>query len=225
MAVVGIDGCRRGWVGVVLGDGAAVRAVAGARLVEVIELADDPDVVAVDMPIGLSERGLRGADVAARDLLGRRRAAVFLTPVRQALSLADYSVANAVNREATGQGVSKQAWALAGKIAEVEAWRCATGRPVWEVHPEVAFLMLSGAPLAAGKKTWAGSAERRALLARAGIVLPEDLGAAGAMAAVDDVLDAAVVAWSARRIATGQGRCWPDPPETDHLGRPMAIWA
>jgi predicted RNase H-like nuclease len=37
------------------------------------------------------------------------------------------------------------------------------------------------------------------------------------------VVDAAVVAWSARRIAAGTASSLPDPPE-DSDGRAVAIW-
>jgi predicted RNase H-like nuclease len=59
---------------------------------------------------------------------------------------------------------------------------------------------------------------------RVGIVVPVDLGPAGRVAGVDDVLDAAVAAWSAQRIARGEARCLPDPPERDAEGRSVAIW-
>jgi predicted RNase H-like nuclease len=95
---------------------------------------------------------------------------------------------------------------------------------VVEVHTEVSFAALAGAPLAHRKASWAGAEERRALLAAAGVHLGRDLGAAGA-AAVDDVLDAAVVAWSARRVALGTARSHPDPPQRAPDGWPAAIWA
>jgi predicted RNase H-like nuclease len=87
----------------------------------------------------------------------------------------------------------------------------------------VSFRELAGAPLAYAKTTWNGLAARRTLLARAGIGLPDDLAAAG-RAAPDDVLDAAAVAWSAHRIATGDARTLPDPPQRDDHGRAVAIW-
>jgi len=37
------------------------------------------------------------------------------------------------------------------------------------------------------------------------------------------VLDAAAVAWTARRIAAGQAVVVPDPPQTDVTGREIAI--
>ena len=41
---------------------------------------------------------------------------------------------------------------------------------------------------------------------------------------VDDVLDAAVVARTAQRVASGEARPLPDPPETFSDGIPCAIW-
>jgi predicted RNase H-like nuclease len=43
--------------------------------------------------------------------------------------------------------------------------------------------------------------------------------------AVDDVLDACAVAWSAARHASGFARPLPDPPEVFSDGIPAAIWA
>ncbi|MDQ4070090.1 MAG: DUF429 domain-containing protein [Actinomycetota bacterium] len=75
--------------------------------------------------------------------------------------------------------------------------------------------------------SWArvvGVHERLAALAAAGISLPGRLGASGSRAAVDDVVDAAVAAWSARRVALGEAVSFPSPPE-DVGGRPTAVWA
>ncbi len=93
-----------------------------------------------------------------------------------------------------------------------------------EAHPELSFAALAGAPLAARKSTWAGAELRRTLLAQAGITLAGDLGLAGEQAGVDDVLDAAVAAWTAQRVSQGTARCLPDPPETFSDGLPTAIW-
>ena len=223
MRVLGVDACRKGWVGIAL-DGDRVQAVAATRFDELVSRVAGACTVAVDMPVGLSEDRVRAADALARAALGRRWATIFLTPVRLAVEAATYEEANARNRTATGAGISRQAWNLAGKVREVERWRLDSGREAWEVHPELVFCELAGGPLDTSKETWAGQHQRRALLARAGIVVPDDLGAAGRFAGADDVVDAAAVAWTARRIATGEARSLPDPPEPDHLGRPMAIW-
>lgn len=100
-------------------------------------------------------------------------------------------------------------------------WR----RPiVWEVHPEVSFQELAGGPLRFAKKTWAGAELRKELLRSTGIELPAGLGPAGEVAAVDDVLDAAAAAWSARRCAAGLARSLPDSPERFSDGLSAAIW-
>ena len=98
----------------------------------------------------------------------------------------------------------------------------ASDERVFEVHPEVSFRHLAGDSLPWSKKSWNGLLLRRQLLADAGVALPERIpGVKGA--AADDVVDAAVAAWSARRIATGVARPLPDPPQSVD-GRQVAIW-
>jgi predicted RNase H-like nuclease len=225
--VLGVDACRRGWIAI-----AVEGAVTGAYFAEDIQAlvaraeADGPvAVVAVDMPIGLADRGLRQADVLARAEIGTLWASVFMTPVREALLAADHVTASAINRRLTGHGISIQAFALKPKLLDVEQWARATAVRVVEVHPEVCFARLAGAPLTARKSSWAGIEQRRALLAGAGIRLAGDLRPAGALAAVDDVLDAGAVAWAARRVLSGDARPIPDPPEVFSDGWPCAIWA
>lgn len=225
MAHVGVDACPAGWVAIRWSPGVAPRAVVVRRLDEISEVVADAESVAIDIPIGLPEAGLRAADVEARRFLGPRRNSVFLTPVHAAIEAPTHAEASAISRELTGRGVSIQAYRLGPKLQEAEAWRHSVGAPVREVHPEVTFAVLLGHPARASKKTWAGMVERRDALAAVGIDL-DDLGEAGARAGVDDVLDAAALAWSAHRLAAGQGISFPDPPEADPAtGEPMAIWA
>ena len=93
---------------------------------------------------------------------------------------------------------------------------------IYEVHPEVSFVALTGHHLAP-KQRWNGHTERREVLVRAGIVIDNELRQAGP-AATDDILDAAVAAWSARRIAIGAAVSLPQPPEHDGNGHQIAIW-
>ena len=94
-----------------------------------------------------------------------------------------------------------------------------------EVHPEVSLATLAGAPLTERKTSWAGAVHRRRLLAIAGIHLQDELGPAGSASVVDDILDAAIAAWTARRVARGRARSLPDPPEVFSDGVPCAIRA
>jgi predicted RNase H-like nuclease len=93
-----------------------------------------------------------------------------------------------------------------------------------EVHPELTFAELAGAPLADGKSTWSGAERRRQLLADVGIFASGDLGLTGYQVGVDDVLDAAAVAWTAARFARGDARRVPDPPERFSDGVAASIW-
>jgi predicted RNase H-like nuclease len=228
MRVSGVDACRGGWVAVCLeavppaAGGPGVTVGVGASLGEVLAPVLDPDgtgVVGIDMPLGLLETGWREADRAARGLLGSRRSSVFAIPPRAVWAEASYPAANARCRELTGQGLSAQAWGLRVKLLEANRYREGCGHPLYEVHPELAFGAMAGAPLAASKHTAPGREQRRALLAREGIEIP-----AGTPAALlGDVLDAAAVAWSARRIAAGRAIVLPAAPQRDRQGREIAI--
>jgi predicted RNase H-like nuclease len=221
--VVGVDGCKAGWVGIVLHQGVFSRALLAANFHDLLIAVPTAKVVAVDIPIGLPTT-TRRADVEARRVVGARSSSVFPTPPRAAVDAATPEEANQRSRALTGRGISRQSFALGKKILEVESCRAEAGATLYEIHPEVSFWALAGTPLRARKQSWTGHAERRALLEAAGIVIPTDLGRAGLVAAADDVLDAAVAAWSAQRIASGHSRSLPNPPERDADGRPMSIW-
>lgn len=226
MLVVGVDGCKTGWVAVVLSGDSRPEAHYLPSIEALGPLAERAQAVAIDIPIGLPPSGTRDADTMARAFLGPRRHSVFLTPVRVAVEAPTHALATAASLGLTGAGVSQQAYALGRKILEVERWLPSARCPVHEVHPEVSFAVLLGRPALASKKSWAGMTERRHALEAAGIVLDDLTGVATVRAAVDDMLDAAVAAWSARRIAWGEARSFPDPPAVDEeSGRPVAIWA
>ncbi|GAB2816643.1 DUF429 domain-containing protein [Actinocorallia aurea] len=228
MRVLGVDACKAGWFGITLSEGAPPSAYFApdiAGLVDAVEADGDVGVIAIDIPIGLPDATVRQADVLARAAVGPRRASVFETPVRAALTAQDHATAIAVNRSKTGKGVSAQAYALKEKIADIDAWIRTTTHQVIEIHPELSFTRLAGAPVRDHKSTWNGAETRRALLATADIVLPADLGPPGQYAKIDDVLDAAVAAWTARRHAEGASHSLPDPPEWFSDGLLCAIWA
>ena len=211
--IAGVDGCKGGWIAVYafLKDDeitdmdcrVAVCNRKGKRTkhdlscaFEVVMKHDPPlNAVAVDMPIGLWEKGKRDCDEAAQEVLGKRRYSVFPAPAAGVLDLyrtmtpekrkqrGTYDLANQRNRERTGtgkeehgKGLSRQSWALVPKIAEVASYLEANpGSPVYEVHPEVSFAAMKangGAidpkrhPMQFHKATAGGSIERRELLTR-----------------------------------------------------------
>jgi predicted RNase H-like nuclease len=224
---LGVDGCRSGWVGIALGPGSEVRAYLGTTVADLVSAAErdgNVEVVGVDIPIGLPDAGVRTADVLAKKAIAPLHSSVFMTPVREALTAPDHATAVRVNRDRAGSGVSIQAYGLRHRILEVEVWVGTTRRTVVEVHPEVCFATMAGRPLTSRKSTWTGAEERRDLLSSVGIELRGSLGDTGS-AGVDDVLDAAAVAWTARRHAVGEARCLPEVPETFGDGIACAIWA
>jgi len=225
--VLGVDACKRGWVAIAVEDGITGTYFAEEfqALIAQAEAGGSVAVVAIDMPIGLPDRGYRQADVLARAAIGPLWPSVFMTPVRQALLATDHATASAINRQLTGHGISIQAFGLKPKLFQVEQWAQQTTVRVVEIHPEVCFARLAGAPLASRKSSWAGAERRRALLAGAGIQFAGDLGAAGTHAAVDDVLDAGAAAWAARQVLFGHAQPIPNPPEIFSDGWACAIWS
>jgi predicted RNase H-like nuclease len=192
---LGVDAARGGWIAVALEDGRFADAVLERRFPAVLERFADAAAIGVDVPIGLPETGeRRRADVETRRQVGARRSSVFFTPARAALVSVSYTEARAIAPSTSAQG-----WALRSAILDVD--RIEDPR-VREVHPELSFAVLAGEPLAFAKRTWNGMHERLRLLRGAGIEIPDHLDAG--LASIDDVLDAAVAAWSATRIARGE---------------------
>jgi predicted RNase H-like nuclease len=217
MRATGVDACRGGWVAVTLDDSGPAVVRVGKTLAGLLGPVP-AGLTGIDMPLGLLESGWRAADLAARGLLGPRRSSVFAIPPRPVWEQDSYQAANARCRELTGRGFSIQAWGLRAKLLEAGRYRPACGHALYEVHPELAFGALAGAPLADSKHTEAGRDRRRELLAGAGIDLP-----ATRLAPVTDTLDAAAVAWSARRIAAGRAVVVPEAPQRDRQGLEIAI--
>jgi predicted RNase H-like nuclease len=246
MRVTGVDACKRGWVAVTLQAPGPVLATVRmhaslAGVLDDIPGSDPATIVGIDMPLGLVEAGWRDADRLARGLLGPRRSSIFAIPPRPVWAQATYQAANQRCRELTGQGFSIQAWGLRPKLLEANEYVRSCGHRMYEVHPELAFGAIAGAPLPHSKHTAPGRDLRRELLAAAGIILPvtppRTVSSAAASASawpatlapraprlpVTDTLDAAAVAWSAWRIAAGKAVVIPDQPQLDRHGHEITI--
>jgi predicted RNase H-like nuclease len=220
---LGVDGARGGWVAVeVVGSSSTAQVLRWHRLPAVTDvLALAADVVGIDMPIGLPDRGRRAADLAAKSLLGAAHPRVFLTPPRGVLAASDYDEAARLHRMLTdGLGLSIQTWNIVARIREVD--RVADDPRLVEVHPELSFAKLGGSGALPSKKTAAGRAARLQVLG--GWLPPAALdGVPGG----DDGLDALACAWSALRWYAGTARTLPELPagrvDRDARGRPMRI--
>lgn len=229
--LAGVDGCKKGWFRI------CRETTTGELTFDVIEAVEGlvtqspgPEVVAVDMPIGLPPFGSRDCDLEARAHLGPRQSSVFPAPIRPALVAASREEASSITLLADGRKVSGQSWAIFPKIRAVDealATNLAVRSAIREVHPEVCFWAWNDRrPMTWAKKKREGLNERLALaeswlgagiLARArGNHLKKDL-------ADDDIVDAIAGLWSAHRIANGEAETLPDSPPQDQTGLPMEI--
>ncbi|HLP22839.1 MAG TPA: DUF429 domain-containing protein [Microbacteriaceae bacterium] len=234
--IVGVDGCRAGWVVASLDDApeSGVRISIVGDLGETASRLRDASLhaVGIDIPIGLPTSGTRSCDVELRAFLGRRASSVFPAPVRAVIdpaSRADYAAARATSLAAHGKSLSIQTFNLLPKIAEVDELRRsgAFGLPkprLIEIHPESAFVAMNdGQPLQHGKKSPAGGSERLALLAHHVPEFDADSASTPRAAAPDDVLDAVAALWSTRRWHAGTAQGFGDG-SLDAAGIPMRIW-
>ena len=184
---VGVDGCPYGWFSVGLDNCEGYEVQVFKTFGELLDHYGDARLVLVDIPIGLPQGGEgRDCDREARKLLGRPRgSSVFPTPTRPTVIQAaaapeDYGGAAAIERRFAGKGISKQAFAIAPKIAEVDKLMQDRGvsatPPVREVHPEVCFWALNNRqPMRSRKKVREGERERLHVFAEIAPADPGDL--------------------------------------------------
>jgi predicted RNase H-like nuclease len=217
--VLGLDGYPRGWVCVAIRDGAVEGALAAATLDAAIRAFPPAAAIGVDMPFAMEGRGPRRADGAARSFVGPRASSVFPVPPLASLDAVTHAEAVVLARANGGPAPSAQCFALFPKIREA-ASLAATGAPLFEVHPEVSFRALARDPLPS-KRTWNGLRARLTALDAAGIRVPD---VTGDEPPADDVLDAAVVAWTAARIAAGSARTLPADPTPEERAANMLVW-
>jgi predicted RNase H-like nuclease len=208
------------------------------RFTDVIASDEAPEIIAVDMPIGLPDYigpGGRGPEAAVRPLLGGRQSSVFSVPSRAAVEAPDYRQACSIAVATSNPPckVSKQLFMIAPRIRELDAVLRGSldfaGR-VFESHPEVVFWRLNDRRALAEPKKIKGTphapgvALRRRLLVAAGFAQALLEMAPPPGAAVDDVLDALACAATARRIHAGCAEPFPSSPERDRFGLQIAIW-
>lgn len=221
MKVAGVDGCKAGWVAVVLERDAFSEVRCFPDFEQLASGLTDVDFIGIDVPIGLPKAGHRKADKCAQDRLRERRNTVFTVPPRGVLDAQTYEAAKAL--AAPGTMPSLQLWGIKVKILEVNDHKALDPR-FFEVHPEVSFLEMSREKEPApSKKSWNGLWRRLELLEASGMRIPRPLASPTGQVAADDMLDAAAAAWTALRKSRGTAGSLPTPPE-DIGGRDVAIW-
>jgi predicted RNase H-like nuclease len=225
MSVVGIDGCRGGWIAVAIHDD-------GKREVTILEsISSLPELGAemalIDIPIGLPETRYRACDLAAREKLQTARSRVFLGTRRPLLKyITDYRAAN-IWEKSDGKGLSKQSFSILPKILQVDDFMSPDRqRFVRETHPELIFQRLNGGVPVSSKKRTEGKNQRQALLSAQGFdALPTWLCAfPRRIVQPDDLFDACACALAAQAIMNGHGNLLACREENDAKGLRMEMW-
>jgi len=185
---------RADWLAVRLTDGRAeVRAGPLAHVLHGVALA------VLDVPLALG--AARNTEREMRALLGEpRRHSVFTAPIAAALAVEDFGQANEVSKAVGAPGVSIQMFSLFPHIREAQAHN---GCDLREAHAELSFYEAHGRrPMSHPRNTREGLSERRAVLDALGIDVPEYI----------DAVEAAILAWTARRAAEGTAISLGTPP-------------
>jgi predicted RNase H-like nuclease len=225
--IAAIDGCRSQWLAIAHTPGSSSFV---AQVLATSELAAQPwALAAIDIPIGLPDRGSREADSAARRFVGPRASSVFPCPIRPALDATSWQEACEITYRHNGHRISRQTFGILPKIRTVDEHVRSTDlwQRLFEVHPEVSFASWQGSPMLHAKKNARGHEQRRALIARhfgleAFASVVAQIGARSV--AADDIADAFAALWSAERLLAGTAQRLPEASAIDGHGLPMHIW-
>ncbi|MDR9446624.1 MAG: DUF429 domain-containing protein [Balneolaceae bacterium] len=156
--VVGLDGCRAGWIAQTLWlrphlSGSTTFEVSHTEWHLIQEQEDLLGVLQrcdqawIDVPIGLAsstddDAPKRACDLAVREALGSKRSSIFTPPIRDVLEIASYHEAMQRQHELIGAKCSIQAWNLTPKIRQMDTlweWIDDAEHRIHEAHPEWQF--------------------------------------------------------------------------------------
>ena len=225
----GIDGCKSGWLIFYYQDKhyqfQLINSISDAT-----GIFERSHKIFVDIPIGLSSENYnRQIEKQMRKLLKNRSSTIFTPPCREALKQVDYDEANPINRQITGKGLSKQAFNIGKKIAEVDDF-LKTNRSfqLVESHPEICFKILNGQVLLTKKNTLEGQQERRKIISNISIELDKTIAKAlktypKSKAQPDDIIDAAILCLSAQMSLSFNSLVWKDIVSIDENGIEIKI--
>jgi len=232
MFVVGVDGCRAGWLAVKLSHRGTPESQIFPDMAALWSAYRRAALILVDIPIGLPETANdRDCDRAARKVLGPRRASVFPVPCRNAVYAPNYDAAIRINEQLTGKRIFRATWNLIPRMRQVDELLLAepqARKVIREAHPEVLFWGLNqGKPMALAKKEAAGEAERLEVLERVYprtralfLEMRETLPKGHAIP--DDLVDALAAAVTGL-LGGGDLKTLPANPARDAHGLPMEM--
>ena len=232
MKTAGIDGCRYGWILISFDKGEEHYEILKDEA-ELESALGDYDRVFIDMPIGLEEESYtRQCDLELRKRLGSEySSSIFSPPIRPALYAPTYAEANMTSYDYTQKKLTLQSWNITPKIrvldellAKHEGW---VGH-VLESHPEWLFNRLNGGMIFQKKNLKKGIRHRLELLIDESELAEEFFRIIKeeyrrSEVKEDDIVDAMVLALSAKKSIESGLKTIPEIPPLDRVGLPMAI--
>lgn len=230
--IAGIDGCKSGWICITrnLTTGSVDSAVY-PNAQTLLQQTPKPEIIAVDIPIGLVESGKRKCDEEARKILKARQFSVFNAPIRSVLRASSQKEACSIRMKIDGKGVSAQSFNIFKKVLEFDEILLKTLQlkdTIKEVHPEICFWAMNNKyPMIHSKKTKEGKNERIKLLTQHFGNNPiRDARSKYRKKDVadDDIHDAFAALWTAERILKGEAGRIPENPPCDVNGLYMGMW-
>lgn len=232
---VGVDWGSGCWV-VVATDGNDVDITTEPSILNVWNRHEKADSILMDIPIGLPETSPRACDERAKEFPANRRSSVFSVPCRDAVETRDYDCA----RKKNGRSLGSQSWGLIPRIREIDTFLSIHSEAedrIYESHPEVCygqFTKQEGVESIGSKQNPDGIDDRIDLLEMVnegfGSEVREFINERRDGAAwhqriqsgrIDDVLDAAVLALTAKE-ADGTFAVFPE--ERDVTDRRVIIY-
>ncbi len=229
--VVGIDGCKYGWVASKLSYNRKLNFSLHYYFEELIEQYCNAIRLFVDVPIGLMDDDYRKCDMEGRKLLGQKGSSLFPIPIRDAIYSEDYTSGCKKNYTVMGKKFSKQAWNILPRVREVDRYLMKNKNlaiKLYESHPELCFYQLNkNVPIFTSKKTSIGQTERLEILSeylssiemRVNEFLKQTKRRD---VLIDDIIDSVVLALAAQIFS--ENRCVPIKMVYDKNNLPMNIY-
>lgn len=232
MKTAGITGCKIGWL--------LVSFRMGEEKYQIIENTEALkeaiafyDRIFIYMPIGLEDvEYTRSCDDQLRKELGAEYAdSVINPPIRPALDAPSYAEANMTSFEYTEKKLSLQAWNITPKIKTINALLCENEGwkdKVLESHPELLFQKMNGGMIYQKKNLKKGIRHRLELILKHEAKADDffrEIKEEWRRAEVgeDDIVDAMILAWYAKKSERDGIRTIPEEVQYDSEGLPKAI--
>ena len=226
---IGVDGCKEGWIAVIL-DYGKLKINRYKDITALVEDYPSFDAFLIDMVIGLRDNSRQMRPEAdARRELGSRFSTVFPVPCRQAVYAMDEEEQKQINKDVLGKSMAKQSVAIIPKIRELDEFfkdHPNYKNRILESHPEVCFSRLKGSPIVTRKKEYSGMAERINILSDyvSDISLSDIMDRAKELRCnTDDVIDALCLAVTAALKVHNLSETIPEEPKIDKCGLYMMM--